>query len=77
MMLRNLMLLLLFPTVLITTSACGDSKVSAEEKTEIDNMDSTSKAVEDSTKRLEEQTRKVEESLERLDKEFENDNQNK
>lgn len=70
-------LLLFFSAVTIATSACGDSKVSVEEKTEIDKMDSTAKAVEDSTKRLEDQTRKVEESLEKLDKEFETDTQNK
>jgi hypothetical protein len=58
-------------------SSCSDSKASAEEKAEIEKMDSVSKAVEDSTKKLEEQTRKVEETLEKLDKEFETDNQNK
>ena len=75
-MLRTLKFPLLLLFAVMISASCGDSKVSAEEKTEIDKMDSTSKAVEDSTKRLEEQTRKVEESLEKLDKEFETDTKN-
>lgn len=55
----------------IMMTSCSDSNASPEEKAEIDKMDSTSKAVKDSTERLEEQTRKVEDALEKLDNEFE------
>ncbi len=64
-------LLILFISVGFIITSCSDSKSNPEEEAEINMMDSTSQAVEDSTERLKEQTRKVEESLEKLNKEFE------
>ncbi|RYY68766.1 MAG: hypothetical protein EOO13_11415 [Chitinophagaceae bacterium] len=58
---------------LLGISACSENKTaSTQEEIEIKRMDSTSKAVKESTEKLEDQTKKVEESLEKLDKEFEN-----
>ncbi len=51
--------------------SCGETNASAEEQTEIQAMDSTTRNVEDATDKLDDQTKKVEESLEKLDKEFE------
>lgn len=67
------MIPLVFATVILASS-CSDSKTSTSEKTEINTMDSTSKAVKESREKLEEQTKKVEESLEKLDKEFDTTN---
>jgi peptidoglycan hydrolase CwlO-like protein len=55
-------------------SSCTESTMSAEEKIEINAMDSTSKAVKENTDKLEEQTRKVEASIEKTDSEFKPDN---
>jgi septal ring factor EnvC (AmiA/AmiB activator) len=52
-------------------SSCKESKTNNEENVEITKMDSTSKAIKETTDKLEEQTKKVEASLEKLDKEFE------
>lgn len=58
--------------------SCGESKTEsetrAEEETQINQMDSLSKAVDESTEKLEEQTKKVEESLEKLEEEFKSNN---
>ncbi|HEX6914726.1 MAG TPA: hypothetical protein VF145_05770 [Chitinophagaceae bacterium] len=64
-----------FATIL--ACSCSDSKTSPEEEKEITEMDSVSRAVEDSTKRLKEQTDRVEEKLEKLDNEFKSDSSNK
>ena len=68
---RKPLLLLSFFIGAIMITSCSESKTSSTEKAEISQMDSLSKAVEDSTERLEDQTKKVEEALEKLDKEFE------
>lgn len=77
MMLQLKRLVPLAIVALVAGTACSDSKSNPEEETEIRQMDSTSRAVEDSTERLEEQTRKVEEKLEKLDEEFPANDQNK
>ena len=59
---------------LLLFSSCSDKTSNKEEETEISVMESTSKAVKDSTDKLEEQTKKVEEALEKLDKEFQDTN---
>lgn len=51
-------------------ASCADSTGDSKEKSEINQMDSTSKAVKDTTEKLEDQTKKVEASLEKLEKEF-------
>ena len=61
---------LAFAAVVICSS-CSESKTSTQEKNEISTMDSTSKAVKETTEKLEDQTKKVEAALEKLDKEFE------
>lgn len=55
----------------IITSSCTETKTSTQEQSEINTMDSTSKALKESTDKLEDQTKKVEASLEKLDTEFE------
>jgi len=57
-------------TLVLMLSSCTESTTSAEEKIEINTMDSTSKAVKENTDKLEEQTRKVEASIEKTDSEF-------
>ena len=64
-------LLVLSISAVVIGSSCSNAESNPEEEARINSMDSTSRAVEDSTERLKEQTRKVEESLEKLDKEFE------
>jgi septal ring factor EnvC (AmiA/AmiB activator) len=59
-----------FFLVLVTLVACGDTKMSAEEQSRVNEMDSTETNVQQRTKALEDQTKKVEESLEKLDNEF-------
>ncbi len=59
---------------IIFASSCTESTTNTAEKTEINTMDSTSKALKESKEKLEDQTKKVEESIEKLDKEFENKN---
>lgn len=64
---------LAFALVLMLFS-CTESATSAEEKIQINTMDSTSKAVKENTDKLEEQTKKVEASIEKTDSEFKPDN---
>ena len=64
---------LAFASVLILTS-CAGSTTNAEEKIEINTMDSTSKTVKENTDKLEEQTKKVEASIEKTDSEFKPNN---
>ncbi len=57
--------------VTVLLYSCKDEpKESKAEQAEINNMDSTSKIVEETTTKLEDQTRKVEEDLEKLDNDF-------
>ena len=66
------MLLPLGFAAILLAGSCTESKTDSKtEETEIQTMDSTSKAVKENIQKLEDQTRKVEESLEKLDKEFE------
>ncbi len=62
----------------VTFFSCTDANTdtSPEQEREMNVMDSTSKAIEDSTRQLEDQTEKVEDLLERLDKEFDSTNRN-
>lgn len=60
---------IVFASVLILTS-CAESTTNAEEKIEINTMDSTSKSVKENTDKLEEQTKKVEASIDKTDSEF-------
>lgn len=55
-------------------ASCAENKTSSSEEIEINQMDSTSKAVKDAVDKLEEQTKKVESSLEKLDDEFKTNN---
>jgi septal ring factor EnvC (AmiA/AmiB activator) len=64
---------LAFAAVIISSS-CSDSKTNTEEQTQLNTMDSTSKAVKESTDKLQDQTSKVEASLEKLDSEFKSNN---
>ena len=57
-----------------TFTSCNSEETKPEEKAEIEEMDSTSKAVKESREKLKEQTNKVEESLEKLDEEFDSTN---
>jgi hypothetical protein len=53
--------------------SCTEQKTNTQETTQIQTMDSTSKALKVHSEKLEDQTKKVEASLEKLDKEFESD----
>ena len=59
--------------LILMLSSCTESTTSAEEKMEINTMDSISKAVKENTDKLEEQTRKVEASIEKTDSDFKPD----
>jgi septal ring factor EnvC (AmiA/AmiB activator) len=63
--------LMTFTAAVLMITSCTDSKVTAEEETQVKMMDSTSEVIKDTTAKLEDQTKKVEEDLEKLDKEFE------
>lgn len=65
------MLAILALVACLGMGACTESKMSKEEKKEVEVMDSTEKQLEKHINKLEEQTRKVEESIEKVDKEFE------
>jgi peptidoglycan hydrolase CwlO-like protein len=64
---------LAFASVIILSS-CAEATTNAEETTEINTMDSTSKAVKENTDKLEEQTKKVEASIEKVDSELKPNN---
>ena len=58
----------------VLASSCTETKTNTQEQSQINTMDSTSKALKENQDKLEDQTKKVEASLEKLDKEFQTNN---